>query len=78
VLPEDEAATDKLTVRQLVEKHSSDPKCAVCHKRIDAYGFALEVFDPIGRKREKDLAGRPVETKAKAMDGSEFDGLDGL
>jgi hypothetical protein len=78
VLPDDEAATDKLTVRQLVEKHSSDPKCAVCHQRIDAYGFALEGFDPIGRQREKDLAGRPIDAKAKAMDGSEFTGLDGL
>ena len=77
-LPDDEAATDKLTVRQLVEKHASDAKCAVCHSRIDAYGFALEAFDPIGRKREKDLAGRPVDTKAKTADGSEFDGLDGL
>ena len=36
-LPEDEAATEGLTVRQLVEKHASDPKCAVCHQRIDPY-----------------------------------------
>ena len=77
-LPDDETATDKLTVRQLVEKHSSDPKCAVCHQRIDAYGFSLEGYDPIGRKRTQDLAGRPIDTKAKAMDGSEFDGIDGL
>lgn len=77
-LPDDEAATDKLTVRQLVEKHSSDPKCAVCHQRIDAYGYSLEGYDPIGRKRDKDLAGRPIDTQAKAMDGSEFAGLDGL
>ncbi len=77
-LPDDEAATDKLTVRQLVEKHSSDPKCAVCHQRIDAYGFSLEGYDPIGRRRDKDLAGRPIDTQAKAMDGSEFAGLDGL
>lgn len=77
-LPDDEAATDKLTVRQLVEKHSSDPKCAVCHQRIDAYGFSLEGYDPIGRKRDKDLAGRTIDTAAKAMDGSESSGLDGL
>ncbi len=77
-LPEDETETEDLTVRQLVEKHSSDPKCAVCHKRIDAFGFALEGFDAIGRWREKDLADRPIETRAKAMDGADFDGLDGL
>lgn len=77
-LPEDETATEGLTVRQLVEKHSSDPKCAVCHQRIDAFGFSLEGFDAIGRRREKDLADRPIETRVKAMDGAEFDGLDGL
>ena len=60
-LPDDEAATQGLTVRQLVEKHVSDPKCAVCHERIDPYGFSLDAFDAIGRHREKDLGGRPVE-----------------
>jgi hypothetical protein len=77
-LPEDETATAGLTVRQLVEKHSSDPKCAVCHLRIDAFGFSLEGYDAIGRRRDKDLADRPIETRVKAMDGAEFDGLDGL
>ena len=53
VLPEDETATEGLTVRQLVEKHSSDPKCSVCHQRIDPFGFSLEGFDAIGRLREE-------------------------
>jgi hypothetical protein len=76
-LPEDEADTGK-TVRELVEKHSSDARCAVCHSRIDAFGFALEGYDAIGRKRTKDLADRPIDTKAKLKDGTEFNGLDGL
>ena len=78
VLPDDEAATEGLTVRQLVEKHTSDQKCAVCHQRIDPFGFSLEGFDAIGRLREKDLGDRPIETRVKAMDGAEFEGLDGL
>jgi hypothetical protein len=77
-LPEDETATQGLTVRQLVEKHSSDPRCAVCHQRIDAFGFALEGFDAIGRKRDRDLGDRPIETRVQTMDGARFDGLDGL
>jgi hypothetical protein len=77
-LPDDEAATKGLTVRQLVDKHVADPKCAVCHQRIDPYGFSLEAFDAIGRHREKDLGERPIDTRVKTMDGSEFDGLDGL
>jgi hypothetical protein len=77
-LPDDEAATQGLTVRQLVEKHTSDPKCSVCHRRIDPYGFSLEAFDAIGRHRDKDLGNRAVDTKVKTMDGTDFDGLDGL
>jgi hypothetical protein len=77
-LPDDEAATQGLTVRQLVEKHVSDAKCAVCHERIDPYGFSLEAFDAIGRHREKDLGDRPIDTRVKTKEGSEFDGLDGL
>ncbi len=77
-LPEDETATEGLTVRQLVEKHSSDARCAKCHVRIDPMGFALEGFDPIGRRREKDLANRPIEVRAKLADGTQFEGLEGL
>jgi hypothetical protein len=77
-LPEDETATEGLTVRQLVEKHSSNAKCAVCHRRIDPLGFSLEGFDAIGRRREKDLAGRPIDTRVTTMDGAKFEDLGGL
>ena len=77
-LPADETALAGLTVRQLVEKHTSDAKCAICHQRIDAYGFALEGFDAIGRRREKDLGGAAIDTHVKVMDGAEFADLDGL
>jgi hypothetical protein len=76
-LPEDEA-TETLTVRQLTEKHTTDPKCYGCHRRIDPYGYSLEAFDAIGRFREKDLGGRPIDVKTKAMDGAEIEGLEGL
>jgi hypothetical protein len=76
-LPEDEA-TEALTVRQLTEKHSTDPKCFGCHRRIDPYGYSLEGYDAIGRFRDQDLGGRPIDVKTKAMDGAEIEGLDGL
>jgi len=76
-LPEDEA-TETLTVRQLTEKHASDPRCYGCHRRIDPYGYSLEAYDAIGRFRDKDLGGRSIDVKTKVMDGSEIDGLDGL
>jgi hypothetical protein len=76
-LPEDEA-TENLTMRQLTEKHTSDPRCASCHVRIDAFGFTLESFDAIGRLRTNDLGNRPIDTRAKVMDGTELSGIDGL
>jgi hypothetical protein len=76
-LPEDEAASER-TQRELVERHSSDPNCMGCHRRIDPYGFALEAFDAIGRHRTTDLGGRPVDTHARTLEGAEFDGLEGL
>lgn len=77
-IPDDESATDALSVRQIVEQHASNPKCVVCHERIDPLGFSLESFDAIGRRRDKDLAGRPVDVRSKTKDGAEFEGLEGL
>lgn len=77
-LPEDESALEGKTVRQLVELHSIDEKCINCHQRIDPFGFALEGFDTIGRRRDKDLGNRPIDTKTKLPDGTNIDGLTGL
>jgi hypothetical protein len=77
-LPEEEGGNDGLTVRQLVEKHTRVAECAVCHQRIDPFGFAFEKYDPIGRFREKDLGGLAVDARARLKDGTEFDGIDGL
>ena len=76
-LPEEEGA-DKLTTRQQVERHAKDQACAVCHVRIDPFGFALEKYDTIGRRRDKDLGGLVVDAHAKLKDGTEFDDIDGL
>jgi hypothetical protein len=76
-LPEDEA-TEDLTVRQLTEKHTTDPRCAGCHSRIDAFGFALESFDAVGRHRERDLANHPIDDRSRVADGTPLDGFEGL
>ncbi len=77
-LPEEESGNDGLSMRQLVEKHTRVAECAVCHQRIDPFGFALEKYDPIGRLRDKDLGGLPLDSRVKLKDGTEFDGIDGL
>jgi len=76
VLPEQPPAG--LSERELTARHSSDPACARCHMRMDPFGFALENFDAVGRFRAQDLLGRPVDASAKASDGAEFSGIDGL
>ncbi|HEX2747509.1 MAG TPA: DUF1592 domain-containing protein [Verrucomicrobiales bacterium] len=76
VLPEE--APQGLTERQLIERHTSDVRCAGCHARFDPFGFALEGYDAIGRFRTADTAGHPVNTQVKLINGTEFNGLDGL
>jgi hypothetical protein len=76
VLPEETPAG--LTERQLTERHSSDPKCASCHARIDPYGFALERYDAIGRWRKTDANGLPIDSRTRTADGTKLDGIDGL
>jgi len=39
------------TIRETLEKHQSVEACAVCHRKIDPPGFALECFDPVGNFR---------------------------
>jgi hypothetical protein len=75
-LPEETPAG--LTERELTQRHSSDARCAGCHRRIDPYGFALEGFDAIGRSRQKDAAGLPIDTATALADGTALTGLDGL
>lgn len=76
VLPE--TPPEGRTERQLIELHSSDPACAKCHARIDPLGFALEQFDAIGRKRDRDAAGLPIDSNTTLMDGTALNGLTGL
>ncbi|WLD14893.1 DUF1592 domain-containing protein [Planctellipticum variicoloris] len=78
LLPESELGTDGLTVRQITEAHSSIESCAKCHRKIDPFGFALEGFDAIGRRRTKDLAGRAIETQVETPDGVKFGDIEGL
>lgn len=41
------------TLREQLEKHRADSRCAGCHAKIDPPGFALESFDVIGGFRDR-------------------------
>ncbi len=66
-----------LSAREQLERHSSDPACASCHKRMDPLGYALENFDAVGAWRDND-GGHPIDTSAILPDGTPFAGIDGL
>lgn len=65
------------TVREMLEQHRASKACSSCHDRIDPLGFALENFDALGRFRDKDEAGLPLDTSAQVK-GVKFNGFQGL
>ncbi|WP_206026133.1 DUF1592 domain-containing protein [Roseimicrobium sp. ORNL1] len=65
------------TVREMLELHRASKACSSCHDRIDPLGFALENFDALGRFRDKDEAGLPLDTSAQVK-GTKFTGFAGL
>jgi mono/diheme cytochrome c family protein len=65
-----------LSMRQRLEHHRSDSACAGCHATMDAIGFGLENFDPVGRWRDAD-AGIPIDA-AGVVAGHGFNGPAGL
>ncbi len=76
-LPEDESKSE-LPVRQMLAKHRENELCSACHSKIDSFGLAFEGYGPIGDRREKDLAGRPIDTKAEYPGGYTGNGISGL
>ena len=65
-------AIEGLTLRQRTELHLKDPTCANCHKVLDPIGFGLENFDAIGRWREQDDSGGPIDAAGELPGGKRF------
>jgi hypothetical protein len=60
----------RLTVRERLAKHRSEPNCASCHAKLDSYGLALENYDAIGSWRERQNGEGISGPKAPAIDPS--------
>ena len=73
-LEENDGAVEARTVRERMEQHRANPSCAACHRMMDPPGFALEHFDAIGRWRETDEHGAPVDALGALADGTVVDG----
>src|SRR5262249_41953643 len=72
-LQEDEKAQLSGSLRQRMEQHPSQPRCAACHNKLDPLGFAFENFDAIGRWRTRD--GKfDIDPSGVLPDGQAFQG----
>lgn len=70
-----------ITLRDRLAKHMASKTCAVCHRKIDPPGFALESFDQLGRWRDRyskahKKAGQlKVDSSGELPSGEKFEGF---
>lgn len=65
--------TQRLSLRQRLERHRDAQGCAECHAKIDPWGIPLEEFDAGGlRKRQA------VDARSTLPDKTEVDGFEAL
>jgi hypothetical protein len=75
----EDLTTAKLTMRERMEQHRSNPACAACHKMMDSLGFALENYNGIGGWRDSTgPSSGPIDSSGTLPDGTAFKGPDGL
>jgi hypothetical protein len=68
------ADVKKVSMRERLMAHRADPACAACHKMMDPIGFGLENFDWMGRWRDNDADGKPVNASGELPSGEKFNG----
>jgi hypothetical protein len=69
---QDQKKVANLTLRQRTELHRTNAVCNNCHKILDPIGFGLENFDAIGRWRDKDESGGPIDAVGELPGGKHF------
>jgi cytochrome c553 len=72
------ASHKKLTMREMLAKHRENVSCAACHNLMDPIGLGLENFDWMGRWRDKEADGRPVDASGALPSGERFNGPEEL
>ena len=75
---EESDVNEARSMRDRMEQHRASPVCASCHAQMDPLGFALENFDAIGKWRDVDEVGEPVDAAGALPGGMAFDGPAGL
>jgi hypothetical protein len=68
----------KPTTRERVLQHRNNPACSACHKLMDPIGFGLENFDWMGRWRDTEKDGKPIDASGELPSGEKFNGVSEL
>lgn len=61
------------TTRERFAAHTTDPVCAQCHRLIDPFGNAFELFDGMGKSRTYE-GEDPIDSSTTISLGADFDG----
>ena len=64
----------KMSMRERMAQHRTNPVCASCHNLMDPLGLALENFDAIGTYREVNTDKSPIDASGVLPNGIEFTG----
>jgi len=70
----DAASLDQESLRQRLARHRADPACSSCHNIMDPIGLAMEKFDAVGRWRDLDEGGLPIDSTGELANGTPIDG----
>ncbi|MBK7404651.1 MAG: DUF1592 domain-containing protein [Phycisphaerales bacterium] len=71
------AVGEDATLREKLAVHLTNPNCAVCHRRMDPIGLAMENYDAIGRWRDTQ-DGRAIDVSGELPGGVAFNGPEEL
>ena len=63
---------EKLSFRQIFERHQASKSCSICHSKIDPLGFGLENFDSSGKYLAK------ADSAGQTPGGDKFEDFQGL
>jgi len=66
------------TMRDVMERHHTNPVCASCHKIFEPIGLAFENFDATGAWRASDEGGNPIDASGVMIDGTKVNDVIGL
>lgn len=74
ITPLSDTPDTPMSLRDQLAAHRADPACAGCHAQMDPVGLALEEYDAIGRYREEDEFGFPIDATGELSGLGTFDG----